>query len=131
MPSYCEDKRLLVVHSNSGITSVIDEIAFCDDVAGLKANQEPTKASVRPNLILQNCKKISGSYLLICSDVPEGQILQGIPVVVATSRSTEGADELPDGQPQDVNRMASMISNMISVFGFTYLVMNKPARTKS
>jgi len=129
MSSYTEDKRLMVIHSNSGMSSVIDEILFCDDVANLKANEISVTASARPNLILQDCKMVSGSYLLICSDIHEGQILQGVPVVVATSRSAKSADALPDGKPQDMNRMASMISNMISVFGFTYLVMNKPART--
>jgi len=61
----------------------------------------------------------------------EGQMLQGVPVVVATSRNLKPADALPDGKSQDMNRMASMISNLISVFGFTYLVMNKPARAGS
>ncbi|HEY9003077.1 MAG TPA: hypothetical protein VIM89_17100 [Mucilaginibacter sp.] len=128
MPSYTEDKRLMVIHSNSGMSSVIDEILFCDDVANLKANEAAITASATPKLILQDCKMVSGSYLLICSDIHEGQILQGVPVVVATSYGSKSADA---AKSQDMNRMASMISNLISVFGFTYLVMNKPARTRS
>jgi hypothetical protein len=122
-----EDQKLLVVHSKSGMSSVIDTILFCDDVAGLKANQGSISGSGRPNFILQDCKMVSGNYLLICRDVNERQIFQGIPVVVAMSRSAKRSDAF--SKPQDMNRMASMISNLISVFGFTYLVINKPART--
>ena len=125
-----EDQKLLVVHSNSGMSSVIDVIMFCDDVAGLRANQVPTGAG-RPNFILQDCKMVRGDYLLICRNVQEGQIFQGIPVVVATARGAKSASVYPGGKPQDMNRMASIISNLISVFGFTYLVMNKPARAES
>ena len=130
MPSQIEDKRLLVVHSHSGMSSVIDEIMFCDGVAGLKANDVSIKTSVKPNLILQDCKVVSGNCLLICRDLHEGQIFQGVPVVVATSRNAQQADALPDSKLLDMNRMASKINNLISVFGFTYLVMNKPACTR-
>jgi len=131
MPSQSEDKKLLVVHSNSGMSSVIDEILFCDDASGMSENQVSISGSGKPNLILQDCKVVSGNYLLICRDMHEGQMLQGVPVVVATSRISKPADVSSDGKSQDMNRMASMISNMISVFGFTYLVMNKPARAGS
>jgi len=123
-----EDQRLLVVHSSSGMSSEIDEIIFCNDVAGLKANQPSTIGPGNPNLILQDCKVVGGSCLLICRDMPDGQIFQGVPVVVTTSRNAKISDELPDSKPQDMNRMASMISNLISIFGFTYLVMNKPGK---
>jgi len=123
-----EDQRLLVVHSSSGMSSVVDEIIFCNDVAGLKANRVSIIDPGNPNLILQDCKVVSGNCLLICRDMPEGQIFQGVPIVVATSRSAKLCDELPDSKPQDMNRMASMISNLISIFGFTYLVMNKPGK---
>src|ERR1700741_1708444 len=119
MPPQREDKKLLVVHSHSGMSSVIDEILFCDDVAGLKANEVAIKSCMMPNLILQDCKVVSGNCLLICRDVHEGQIFRGVPIVVATSRNAEQADALPDNKSQDMNRMASMISNLISVFGFT------------
>lgn len=126
-----EDQKLLVVHSNSGMSSVIDEVMFCDDVAGLKENQVSITGSAKPNFILQDCKVVSGDCLLICRDRREGQIFQGVPVVVATSRSARSADSLSGGKRQDMNRMASMISSLISVFGFTYLVMNKAARARS
>ncbi len=131
MLSQIEDQKLLVVHGNSGMSSVIDEIMFCGDIASLKANEMPVTVSVRPNLILQDCQVVSGNYILICRDIHEGQILQGVPIVVAMSRSVKPTNALPGVKPQDMNRMASMISNLISVFGFTYLVMNKPARAKS
>ena len=131
MPVQSGDQRLLVVHSNSGMSSVIDEIMFCDDIAGLKASQKATTGSARPNFILQECKVVSGNYLLICRNVYDGQIiLQGIPVVVATSRSAKSDDIFSDGKLQDMKRMAYMISKLISEFGFTYLVMNKQARTR-
>ncbi|MBS1519692.1 MAG: hypothetical protein JST50_01745 [Bacteroidetes bacterium] len=131
MASQIEDKKLLVVHSNSGMSSVIDEIMFCDDVAGLKTNLGSVSGSGKPNLILQDCKVVSGNCLLICRTMPEGQIFHGVPVVVATTHSVKQVDSQPDGKQQNMNRMASMISNLISVFGFTYLVMNKPARAGS
>ena len=130
MVSSSEDMKLLVVHSNSGMSSVIDEVIFCDNAAVLQANQLSSTGSGRPNFILQDCKVISGNCLLICRDIREERIFRGVPIVVATSRSAKTTDPVPDGKPQDMNRMASMISSLISVFGFTYLLMNKPARVK-
>jgi len=127
MTSQSEDKRLLVVHSNSGMSSVVDEILFCDDVASLKANQVSITGTGKPNLILQDCKMVRGNCLLICRGVDEGQIFKGVPVVVATFRNSV----LPGGNSQDMNRMASIISNLISVFGFTYLIMNKQIAVKA
>ena len=126
-----EDQKLLVVHRNSGMSSVIDEIMFCDGVVGLKASQASIMGTANPNLILQDCKVISGDCLLICRDIHDRQIFQGVPVVVATSRSAEPIEAFPNSNPQDMNRMASMISSLISVFGFTYLVVNKPTRARS
>ena len=131
MPPQSEDKKLLVVHSNSGMSSVINDIMFCDDVTCLKVNEIPITVPAKPNLILQDCKVVSGNCLLICRAMPEGQIFRGVPVVVATSHSVKPAEIPPDGNSQDISQMASMISNLISVFGFTYLIMNKPARMRS
>ena len=61
MPSKSEDKKLLVVHSNSGMSSVIDEILFCDDASGLRENHLSISGSGKPNLILQDCKVVSGN----------------------------------------------------------------------
>jgi hypothetical protein len=123
MPLKIEDKRLLIVHSNSGLSSTVDEINFCDDIS--------TYTYGKPDLILQECKVERGNYLLICRDMHEGGALQGVPVVIATSHNTKSAIILQDNKSPDMNRVASKISNLISVFGFTYLAMNKRVAVKS
>jgi len=131
MKSQGSDKKLLVLHNNSGMSSEVDEILFCGDVAYLDADVYSVPASVTPNLILQDCKVMGDNYVLICRDLREEDKLRGAPVIVATSqrskKTSSNSLELTNTgtKQQDMKKMASMINNLLSIFGFTYLVMSK------
>ncbi|HTD39654.1 MAG TPA: hypothetical protein VK671_03470 [Mucilaginibacter sp.] len=124
------DKRLLVLHNNSGMSSVVDEIVLYSDEGG----NMPGANAAFPNLILQDCKLMGDSCVLICRDLKEEDKLRGAPTIVATSYRPKNIvpPDLPMNAPgtkvQDMQKMASMINNLLSVFGFTYLVMNKPGK---
>jgi hypothetical protein len=130
MQSQNADKRLLVVHSNSGMSAVVDQIMFCDNVTYLDADVYAVPANTRPDLILQDCKVVGGNYVLVCRDLREEDKLRGAPVIIATSQrpKTLSCNSLEGIPHQDMKKMASMINNLLSIFGFTYLVINKPAR---
>ena len=134
MKSQGLDKKLLVLHNNSGMSSEVDEILFCGDVAYLDADVYSVPASATPDLILQDCKVMGNNYVLICRDLREEDKLRGAPVIVATSQRSKKASsnslELTNTgtKQQDMKKMASMINNLLSIFGFTYLVMNKPGK---
>ena len=128
------DKKLLVLHNNSGMSSEVDEILFCGDVAYLDADVYSLPATTTPNLILQDCKVMGGNYVLICRDLREEDKLRGAPVIVATSQRSKKAPSNSleftntGTKQQDMKKIASMINNLLSIFGFTYLVMNKPGK---
>jgi hypothetical protein len=117
------DKRLLVLHNNSGMSSVVDEIIFYNDEGGKMPGASPF---FRPDLILQDCKVMGDNYVLICRDLKEEDRLRGAPTIVATSyRSKKAGINTTPQNLQDMQKMASIINNLLSIFGFTYLVMNK------
>lgn len=132
MKSQGPDKKLLVLHNNSGMSSQVDEILFCGDVAYLDA--DVYSVSARPNLILQDCKVMGNTYVLICRDLREEDKLRGAPVIIATSQRSEKASSSSlqlsntGAKQQDMKKIASMINNLLSIFGFTYLIMNRPRR---
>jgi PleD family two-component response regulator len=135
MKSQGLDKKLLVIHNNSGMSSEVDEILFCGDVAYLDADVYSVPASDTPNLILQDCKVMGDNYVLICRDLREEDKLRGAPVIVATSQRSKKAPSnsleftnTTGTTQQDMKKMASMINNLLSIFGFTYLVMSKPGK---
>lgn len=71
------------------------------------------------------------SYVLICRDLKEDDKLRGAPTIIAnlyrhkkTSASNLTLD-VPQEKVQDMQKVASMINNLLSIFGFTYLAMNK------
>jgi hypothetical protein len=128
------DKKLLVLHNNSGISQEVDQILFCADVRYLEAAVYSVPLTATPNLILQDCKVMGNNYVLICRDLREEDKLRGAPVIVARSqrskKATSPALEFTNtgAKQQDMNKMASMIDNLLSIFGFTYLVMSKPGK---
>jgi hypothetical protein len=135
MRSTGPDKKLLVLHNNSGMSSEVDEILFCGEVVYLDA--DVYSVATTPNLILQDCKVMGDNYVLICRDLREEDKLRGAPVIVATSQRSKklpfnNLELINTGtKQQDMKKMASMINNLLSIFGFTYLVMNKPGKNKN
>jgi len=128
------DKKLLVLHNNSGMSSEVDEILFCGDVAYLDADVYSVPTTATPDLILQDFKVMGDNYVLICRDLREEDKLRGAPVIVATSQRSKKAPSNSleftntGTKQQDMKKMASMINNLLSIFGFTYLVMSKPGK---
>lgn len=127
MKSQGADKRILVLHYNSGISCAVDEVVLCNNEGGKMPGLGPSN----PELVLQDCKLMGDSYVLICRDLKEEDRLRGVPTIVATSYRSANISpatllvEVPQQEIPDMQKIILMINNLLSIFGFTYLVMNR------
>ena len=133
MNSPANDKSILVLHNNSKMSSIVDEIMLCNEEGG-RMPGVPTKCHA--DLVLEDCKAMGDHYVLICRDLKEEDKLRGAPTIIATSYHSERLlSEIESGnnskqKPQDIHQMASVINSLLSVFGFAYLAINNQGRKK-
>jgi hypothetical protein len=121
------EKRLLVLHKNSRMSSPVDKIMLYSESNYLKAG---VAESIKPDFVVLDCQLLGNDYVLICRDLrADDSLLKIAPIIVATACKPK---KITDAQKsdtallrsQDVKMLAFKIRSLLATFGFTYLVMN-------
>jgi hypothetical protein len=125
--------KVFVLHNSSGISAAIAGIMCCGETNYPHTEVAGMPAIFRPDLVLQECQVWGDRFVLICRDLRKEDKLKGAPVVVVTAQGLENNTQNIFGtttlsKSGDMSRSMSAINNMLTVFGFAYLVMNNPAK---
>ena len=125
------EKRLLVLHKNSRMSSAVDKVMLYSESDYLKAG---AAESISPDLLVMDCQMLGNDYVLICRDLKtDDSLLKIAPIIVATAsrpKKVSGPDKNDTAllRPQDVKMLAFKIRKLLDTFGFAYLVMNNKTK---
>jgi CheY-like chemotaxis protein len=125
------EKRLLVLHKNSRISSAVDKVMLYSESDYLKAG---VAELINPDLLIMDCQMLGNDYVLICRDLKtDDDLLKIAPIIVATASrpkrvSGPAKSDTALLRPQDIKMLAFKIRKLLATFGFAYLVMNNKAK---
>ncbi len=125
------EKRLLVLHKSSRMSSPIGKVMLYSESNYLKAG---VAESINPDFLVTDCQMLGNDYVLICRDLKTDDSLSKVaPIIVATAsrpKKISGSAKSDTAllRPQDIKILAFKIRKLLSTFGFAYLVMNNKTK---